>query len=40
MLSCAETWSVTEVNRKRLEAFHHTCLRKTAKCYMEGQGEK
>ena len=24
---CAETWSMTEANRKRLEAIHHTCLR-------------
>jgi len=27
LLYCAETWSMTEANQKRLEAFHHTCLR-------------
>lgn len=25
---CAKTRSVTEANRKRLDAFHHNCLRK------------
>jgi len=25
---CAETWPITEVNRKRLEGFHHNCLRR------------
>jgi len=28
LLYCAETWSMTEANRKRLEASHRTCLRK------------
>jgi len=27
-LYIAETWSLTEVNQKRLEAFHHNCLRR------------
>jgi len=25
---CAETWPITEANRKRLEGFHHKCLRR------------
>jgi len=28
LLHCAETWAITDANRKRLEAFHHNCLRK------------
>jgi len=28
LLYCAKTWAITEANRKRLEAFHHNCLRK------------
>ena len=28
LLYCAETWPVTEANRKRLEGFHHNCLRR------------
>ena len=29
LLHSAETWCVTEVNRERLEAFHHSCLTRT-----------
>jgi len=28
LLYCAETWPVTEANRKRLEDFHRNCLRR------------
>jgi len=28
LLYCAETWPVTEATRKRLEGFHHNCLRR------------
>ena len=39
LLYCAETWPVTEANRKRLEGLHHNYLRRILNIIMERQSK-